>query len=207
MVIRISAIFNRRVSHIIPDTIRALNKLLDTADDYPYIVLTNRTVYWLEVQAKCMDDIVLRDGAIYAHRTIQKGQTITVAPLHVTEKDKECQAEPSSQEFQTGSCIGHPQSPVLLCPVSKASSLKFTTGDNTNAMFQWGGWNSFNHAARRIDPRDVIAKHPIGLTMDIVATTKIEAGDEILVNINKGKFVEYGIELDDYDFPKHWRPN
>lgn len=186
---------------------RTLTKLLETADAYPYKIVTNRTVYWLEVQAKCMDDVVVRDGAVYAQRPIRKGQVITIAPLHVSERDQECQAEPSSQESQTGSCIGHPQSPVLLCPVSKASFLKFTTaGDQTNALFQWGGWNSFNHAARRIDPRDVIAKHPIGLTMDIVATAQIEIGDEIIVDAGKGKFVEYGIELNDRDFPKHWRP-
>jgi len=212
MLSRSVALFNRRVANIVPLRKEKLTELFEDSRAYSIAIVQNRTVHWLEVRGHCMDDVVVRDGSVYAQRPIKKGSTITVSPLYAKERaeeclsgEQECQSEASFSQVKRGSCFGHAKSTLLFCPLSHVASLKYATTGKTNASYQWGSWNRFNHMSRRVPPKEVVANHAIGITMDIVATENIAVGDEIVLDVSDGKLVHYGVELTDQKFPQEWR--
>lgn len=150
-----------------------------------------------------MDDVVVRDGGLFAQRPIKMGAIIVVAPLHAKHTDNQCESTEASE--RTGVCFGRPESPLQLCPIAFASAMKYSADtDSTNAVYQFGGWNKVNQAARKLSAEQVMAEHATGMSMDIVATKDIAVGDEIILGLADGKLVEYGIEMSDYKFPRTW---
>jgi hypothetical protein len=185
-----------------------------TTRHYSYQIVNNRTVYWLEVQGKCMDDSVVKDGSVYANRPIKKNSLIVVAPLHITSRaERDCDAageeaiEPPKD--LRGACFGHSMAPLLMCPLSSASNLKYESDKTatTNAKYQWGGWNGLNHQSRYWPADDVLFERATGQTMDIIATADIAVGEEIILDISDCNVASDSVvELDDYHIPKMWRP-
>jgi hypothetical protein len=151
-----------------------------------------------------MDDVIVRDGGLFAQRPITNGAVIVIAPLHVRERDSQCETEETCKP-PTGFCFGHARSPIQLCPITFASHMKYS-GDTatTNSVYRFGGWNKVNRKARDMSADHVLADLPIGLTMDIVATKDIAVGEEIVLGVTDGKIAEYGLEMSDFKFPPKW---
>lgn len=225
MVMESVRLLNRRVANLLPFKTEEMREDFATSRHYAYNIVNNRTVYWLEIQGKCMDDVVVRDGSLFAKRPIKKKGLIVIAPLHITRRparEEECKViegeetcvstvEERPSELR-GACFGHATSPLLMCPFSSASSLKYITtaadGDTiiTNAKYQWGGWNERNHQSRYWQSHDLIDERATGQTMDIVATEDIAAGDEILLDVSLNTIASDSVvEMDDYYVPKGWR--
>lgn len=207
--------FNRRVANILPLSTNKMNEDFATTRHYSNQIVTNRTVYWLEVHGKCMDDIVVKDGSVYANRPIKKNSLIVVAPLHTTrraERDCDAAGEEAKEPPKDlrGACFGHAIAPVMMCPLSSAFNLKYESDKTatTNAKYQWGGWNGLNHQARNWPIEDVLHERATGQTMDIIATGNIAAGEEIVLDISDCNVASDSVvELDDYHIPKLWRPS
>eukprot|EP00545_Synedropsis_sp_CCMP1620_P000122 CAMPEP_0119012048 /NCGR_PEP_ID=MMETSP1176-20130426/6046_1 /TAXON_ID=265551 /ORGANISM="Synedropsis recta cf, Strain CCMP1620" /LENGTH=518 /DNA_ID=CAMNT_0006964949 /DNA_START=100 /DNA_END=1653 /DNA_ORIENTATION=- len=222
MVMNAVKLFNRRVANLLPKKTEKMREDFATSRHYAYNIVNNRTVYWLEVQGKCMDDVVVRDGSLFAQRPIKRNKIIVVAPLYVKRRpgwQEECEVEEEGSDAAAkqegsqpkelrGACFGNAKSPILLCPLSSASSVKYVPeGDDTacNAKYQWGGWNEVNHQSRKLSPAEVLAERATGLTIDIVAKQDIAVGDEIILDIS-GSVVatDSVVEMDDYLFPSGW---
>jgi hypothetical protein len=206
--------FNRRVANILPHSTNKMKDDFATTRHYSYQIVNNRTVYWLEVEGKCMDDIVVKDGSVYANRAIKKNSLIVVAPLHIARRaERDCDADGEEVKEPPkdlrGACFGHAVAPVLMCPLSSAFNLKYETDKTatTNAKYQWGGWNGLNHQSRYWPADDVIYERATGQTMDIVATGDIAVGEEIILDISDCNVASDSVvELADYHIPKLWRP-
>lgn len=201
---RVATLFNHRVANLLPTKANTLGAYFDNDRPYAYYVVQNRTIYWLEHRAHCMDDVVVRDDGLFAQRPVKKGATIVVAPLRVQEKDNQC-IDSDSCESPTSLCFGHSLSSIQLCPVTIASRMKYTDDPlKSNAVYQFGEWNMFNRVARGMSAQHVLTDLMTGLTMDIVASKNVDVGDEIVLHVTDGKLAEYGIEMSDFKFPPNW---
>jgi hypothetical protein len=204
MVAQAVSLFNHRVANLLPSKTSSLAEFFQQNRPYPYYVVQNRTIYWLELRSLCMDDVVVRDGGLVAQRPIANGALIVVAPLHVKARDSQCKTEESCKQ-PTGFCFGHARSQIQLCPVTFASHMKYSgDAETTNAVYRFGGWNKVNRGARDMSADHLLADLPIGLTMDIIATKNIAVREEIVLGVTDGKLAEYGLEMSDFKFPPKW---
>ena len=204
LVTRVASLFNHRVANLLPLKAKNLGAYFDNDRPYAYYVVQNRTIYWLEHRAHCMDDVMVRDDGLFAQRPVNMGATIVVAPLRVRETDNQC-TDSDSCESPTSLCFGHSLSSIQLCPVTMASHMKYTDDPLTsNAVYQFGEWNSMNRLARGMRAHQVLSDLMTGLTMDIVASKNINVGDEIVLHVTDGKLAAYGIEMSDFKFPPNW---
>ena len=152
-----------------------------------------------------MDDVVVRDGGLFAARPVKKGAKIVIAPLHVQKQEKQCDVSETCKSPHR-LCFGHPLSPIKICPVTFASHMKFTNDIATsNAIYEFGDWNKANGMAQKMSADQVLTDWMTGLTLDIVATKNIALGDEVILSVADGKIAEYGIEMSDSKFPAGWR--
>lgn len=205
MVSQAVSLFNRRVANLLPSKTSSLADFFQQDRPFPYYVVQNRTIYWLELRSLCMDDVIVRDGGLVAQRPVANGALIVVAPLHIRERDAQCVTEQSCKQPTGGFCFGHARSSIQLCPVTFASHMKYS-GDisKTNAVYRFGGWNKVNRKARDMSADHLLTDLPIGLTMDIIATKDIAVGEEIVLGVTDGKLAEYGLEMSDFKFPPKW---
>ena len=204
LVNRVATLFNHRVANLLPTKANTIGAYFDNDRPYAYYVVQNRTIYWLEHRAHCMDDVVERDDGLFAQRPVKKGATIVVAPLRVQAKDNQC-IDSDSCESPTSLCFGHSLSSIQLCPVTIASRMKYTDDPlKSNAVYQFGEWNMFNRVARGMSAHHVLTDLMTGLTLDIVASKNVDVGDEIVLHVTDGKLAEYGIEMSDFKFPPNW---
>jgi hypothetical protein len=214
LVQRITTLFNRRVANLLPNKVKPLLKFFDDDRPFPYYVLQNRTIYWLEVQSKCMDDVILKDDTnrnptLITKRSIPSGATILIAPLFAqTRQSDKCVTSDSEETCpspEQSFCFGHPLSTIQLCPLSWASYLRYTDDSTiSNAVYQFGKWNSRNSQARDMSPDHILREMVTGMTLDIVATRTIAEGEEVVLSITDGTLTDYGIAMSDYKFPPKW---
>jgi hypothetical protein len=204
MVTRVASLFNRRVANLLPAKVKTMGTFFQDDRPYAYYVVQNRTIYWLEHTAHCMDDVVVVDNGLVAQRPIKKGVIVVVAPLRVQDKENQC-SDSESCESPTGLCFGHSLSSIQLCPVTLASRIKYTDDPaKANAVYQFGNWNKLNRVAQDMSADHVLTDLMTGLTMDIVASKNIAIGDEIVLSVTDGKLAEYGIEMSGFKFPPKW---
>jgi hypothetical protein len=214
LVHRITTLFNRRVANLLPTKVKSLLNLFDDDRSFPNSVLQNRTIYWLESQTKCMDDVILQDDLInnptlLAKHSIPSGAILLIAPLFVQTHQAGTCATPDAGNTCPKSdhsfCFGHPLSKIQLCPLSLASYLRYTDDLSiSNAVYQFGKWNPRNSQARDMDPDHILNEMVTGMTLDIVSSRPIAVGEEVILSITDGTLTDYGIAMSDYKFPPKW---
>jgi hypothetical protein len=206
MVSKAISLMNQRVSNLLPESKRDLAQNHENARPFALEAVKNRTIYWLEVNGMCMDDVVVKDGSVYAQRPIKSGKLVMVAPLYVQRRARqqgECALDATAGK---GACFGHSESCLLLCPFTMAASMKYSSdAESANALYRWGGWNKLNQNAKYQSAEYLLTHAQTGLSLDIIAARDIAVGDEIVLDISGHTVSGYGVEMDSAKFPKGWK--
>jgi hypothetical protein len=155
---------NPKVANLLP-TSRERIRAID-AQELPMSIagLKNQTLYKLELEGHCLDDVELRNANdsskadLYAKRPIKRGGTIVVAPLYATRGDHTCSIDPTKCANDNQRCFGHSESSVLLCPLSIAAfvSLSVDSDASPNAEIRWSSWNSAVDKSLELSPESVL---------------------------------------------------
>ena len=162
----------------------------------PYSI---RTLEWLNEHGRCMDNIRPGNSTIqqagrgaFASRFIPKGGIVAPGPLlhianrtslnlyavgenGVPEKNKHF-----SMQLILNYCFGHKKSTVLLCPYTSPSAYINHNSKAPNAKIVWSRDSEPNHNPHWLDEDVQFLKmtDKIGLSIDFVATRKIQPNEE-----------------------------
>lgn len=142
-----------RVASVLPGSKPELVTMVDDHEGHiMYATLRNRTVIWLELNARCMDNVEVRteeDGSkgVYARVPIAAGKTITVAPIYARQIEPGCSADSACSP---SNCFGHFNSTIQLCPMLSAADIVRSSHNaaSTNSIYEWSQWNNINTAAQ-----------------------------------------------------------
>lgn len=148
--------FNTNVAALLPGSAKSLEMRDGLASSSAFSALMNRTVYYLETNGYCIDDVFVKPIAesssqtgIFAKRPIKKGNVIVPVPLYARRRDGSCsdttaEAERSPEQH----CFSHKDSSLVLCPLSTAAFIQVSSGDTgsageVNAALKWGSRTNF----------------------------------------------------------------
>lgn len=165
-----------------------------------------RSVEWIQENGFCMDNIKIGKSSNsqagkggFAQRLLKKGDVIVPAPmLHINDRDalKIPAFEGKATQLLLNYCFGHDESSLLLCPYSNALLLNHCSarrtdlhscgqGKTPNAEYLWSKWDTETDSWLEKDIEDMKKTNErVPLSLDIVATRDIEAGEEL--------FLDYG---------------
>jgi hypothetical protein len=177
---------------------------------------SQKSLEWLKENGQCLDGLYTGKSTIpgaekgaFATRTIEDGDLISPAPLlmisdskymdmyplhfenHGKEQcpeRKENNGEPITQQLLVNYCFGHPKSSLLFYPYGMGMNMinHKPTGKGANAKLVWT--NASYHDPSLLSEEDIenVYEATLPLGMDIIATRKIAADEEI--------FLDYGVE-------------
>lgn len=175
---------------------------------------TARTPEWIRSHGMCLEHLVPAPsrmphagrGGMAQHR-IGRGELVVPAPLlHILDRrvlridyDPEDPHESSRNPVQLllNYCLGHPETPLLLCPNTNAILLNHCSTRHAqfrkhcpqgpNAAFRWAsGWDAHSATWQRMTLDELAQRGDRGLAMEVVASRPIAPGEEV--------FVDYGVE-------------
>jgi hypothetical protein len=156
---------NPHVAALIPKSVAELhdvmsgNKNLVTALARK-MSIEHRTLEWIRSNGLCVDHLVTRKSLLpqaghggFAQRRIRKGELVVPAPmLHIADKDVlniyDEDDKQVGQQLLLNYCLGHPESSLLLCPLTNAILINHCSqrrkqcgSKGPNAEYQWSsGW-------------------------------------------------------------------
>jgi len=170
--------------------------------------VTNRNVKWIKEHGVCMEYISPGKSTIpeagkgaFSKTSFKNGDLIAPAPLlqimdrdfmYIYEDDKSTE-EPSGQQILLNYCFGHKDSKLLLCPqsniilINHCSKRKVGDGEcsdkGPNAKIQWAsGWDADTPLWLEMSLEELAtatADVSRGLSMEVIATRDIKAGEEV----------------------------
>jgi len=160
----------------------------------------------------------------FAKRDISQGDLIIPAILSIVENQDLIQDGTTQFHSAAKYCFAHPQSSVQLCHVTSAALINHlsnceeedaavrTCANGPNAEYKWSDWNLKNTYAHKMAPPNLYEKYGRHMvTLDIIATRDIPAGDEIFYDYGKDweKAFELSSSMDNdgvtWNFPMAFR--
>mmetsp|Transcript_7229 Transcript_7229/g.16988 ORF Transcript_7229/g.16988 Transcript_7229/m.16988 type:complete len:436 (-) Transcript_7229:69-1376(-) len=183
-----------------------------------------RPLEWLEVNGKCIDNIVpgrsTIDGAghgAFASRDLPNGTVITGTPLHhipfqdeftpmyrvVTRRQKQFldKRQIAGQQLILNYCFGHPHTTLLLCPYGFGVNYINHNRSKANVRIRWAqnGFTSHDESWLLKSPSEMLAETGAHLALDYVATRDIKEDEEL--------FLDYGEDWEKawYEHVKDWQ--
>lgn len=233
-------IFDSRVANAIPKSIEKMNKVnsLSITKSLAQQTTLERNVTWIRENGMCLE--LIRPGkstikqagrGAFAQAFIEKDSIIVPAPLNTIidrlnmviynlEQDEETGESvkkdyvPIGQQLLLNYCFGHPQSSLLLCPMTNVVLMNHCSsrsvgegncGENgPNAKIKWASsWDTNTPVWLEKSLDDIKAETEEGnrgLSFDVVATRDIAPGEEI--------FLDYGIDWEKAwnDHIEKWEP-
>ncbi len=232
-------IFDSRVANALPKSIEQLNKVDSQSISKSLAKQTTleRNVTWIRENGMCLE--LVRPGkstikqagrGAFAQAFIEKDSIIVPAPLNTIidrlklviydlEKDVETgelvkNYVPIGQQLLLNYCFGHPQSSLLLCPMTNVVLMNHCSSrivgegncgkNGPNAKIKWASsWDTNTPVWLEKSLDDIEAETKVGnrgLSFDVVATRDIAPGEEI--------FLDYGIDWENKwnDHIENWEP-
>eukprot|EP00521_Asterionellopsis_glacialis_P011499 CAMPEP_0195303720 /NCGR_PEP_ID=MMETSP0707-20130614/33249_1 /TAXON_ID=33640 /ORGANISM="Asterionellopsis glacialis, Strain CCMP134" /LENGTH=609 /DNA_ID=CAMNT_0040367347 /DNA_START=239 /DNA_END=2068 /DNA_ORIENTATION=- len=209
----VASVFSERFHSILPKTYPELVRVMSGANSFDSVDLSDavakelsldrRGLDWLKKNGLCLDNIIPGRSQIkqagngaFAQRSISNGETVVPVPLlHITNRDvlRMYEGAPDTKQLLLNYCFGHSESSLLLCPMTNAilvnhcSHRKKECGkEGPNAEYRWSTeWDSTTSEWINKSLKDLAeARDGRVVSLDIVATRDIKAGEEI--------FMDYG---------------
>ncbi|CAJ1963966.1 unnamed protein product [Cylindrotheca closterium] len=188
-----------------------------------------RSLEWLEVNGKCIDNIVpgrsTIDGAghgAFASRNLPKGTVVTGTPLHhipfqdeftpmyrvVTRGQKQYldRREVAGQQLVLNYCFGHPQTTLLLCPYGFGVNYINHNRSKANVRIRWAqnGITSHDESWLLKSPSEMLAETGAHLALDYIATRDIKRGEELFFDYGEGWEKAWYEHVKDWQSTKFW---
>eukprot|EP00977_Amphora_coffeiformis_P021425 scaffold9318_cov147-Amphora_coffeaeformis.AAC.4 len=156
-------------------------------------------------------------GGIAQHK-IGQGELVVPAPLlHILDRNAltidygEDDSSRNPTQLLLNYCLGHPETPLLLCPNTNAILMNHCSTRHKefnkfcprgpNAAFRWAsGWDPDSAAWQKMTIDEIAQQPGRGLAMEVIALRPIQPGEEI--------FVDYGEEWEEAWFQhlREWKP-
>lgn len=187
---------------------------------------------WLEKHGTCMDNLEYKPSTnplagrgAFATRRLKKGTVIAPMPmLHISDKSVMARYELLAREGDNGNtyyehdptkplgdqlvinyCFGHPESSMLLLPVSSMVS-QINHSPEPNARITWAKskhWGNDNEWHDATVERCSL-EHRIGVVMEVFAVKDIKEGDEITIDYGPEWSAAWSEHMKSFDSTKNW---
>lgn len=192
-----------------------------------YMTLTRRSPEWIVEHGACMENLVLGDSQIQqaghgaiARYSIAKDEVVVPVPL-LRIMDSEVLNSPQFEHFHAygdddkatkqlllNYCFGHPESTMLLCPLSHAIMINHCSlrtqecgPEGPNAAIRWSGeWDPTTKTWLDFTIEELEERTDRGLSLEVVALRDIKPGEEV--------FIDYQVEWEAawLDHVASWKP-
>jgi hypothetical protein len=210
-----------RTGAAFPDSLEDARRVLEIGTAVNSVPNRVRPIEWLEENGRCLDNIrpglstIKQAGrGAFATRKIQQGHVIAPMPLvHVRKHHMDIYDTQDLEEYDgyvwwdgkqilTNYAFGHPESSLLLFPYSPVVNYVNHNATRCNAQLRWSTLPNHNSDWLERSPDDLDSEDHAGLIMELVATRKIEPGEEV--------FLDYGDEWEEAwtDYVENeWEPD
>jgi hypothetical protein len=201
-------LYETRDTNALPRKYEDLMNALVVGSGKSFLPYSVKTLGWLSEHGRCMDNIRPGNSTIkqagrgaFASRFIPKGGLVAPGPLlhipnktalniykmnpHTGERDL---SKLDGKQLILNYCFGHHKSTLLLCPYTSPSAYINHSSKAPNVKLVWAkeGTPNFQHDWLIEDINFLKTQEAIGLSVDFVATTDIQPGEEV--------FIDYGSE-------------
>ena len=192
---------SEKVRSLLPGSMDELIQIVTMDPDVPleqklarFVGKTVSSPQWIQQQGFCLENLRPGPSSItsagqgaFSQNHIEKGEVIVPVPLlHVV--DREVFRLPGEKyQLLLNYCFGHEQSSLLLCPLTNANLINHCSSrrgqcgsKGPNAVLQWSsGWEPRQNEFSNMTLAELGQQQGHGLALEVVATRRIEPGEEV----------------------------